>query len=992
VSSNRTDKVLLVGWDSAGWEQVSSIIDRGNLPFITGLIERGVMGSVQSIKPINPPMTYTSIVTGKYADKHGVLGLRETTPNGSVAPVTSASRRTKAFWEILNQNGRTSHIIGFPGTAPAEAITGTFIAPGLPVPFDYDGPVDLPEHLVRSDHRDTLADMIVSLNDIDSETLQMFIPHLEKMDPADRNLTFIGSVLAQTFSIHAATTWLMENTEWDVVSVNYPVIEAFNSRYLHYQAPKLPWVDPRTFEIFQAVTTSAFRMADMLLGRLLELAGDDASVIVYSPTSFPNHEQLAAGGPSAAKPKGEGLFVMRSPGCRQDELIHRVGDVDLTPTLLHLVGVPTAADMDGRVLTEAFVETPNVAPQVECWDTLDPIRSDPDAGRPVFDLADVGLMAPYAQWPARMVRLENSWNLVREYFRSSRRQIGMPWLIELCHTHPLLLEKTLMGGTKLYLAGHLGEAMDLMASLAKTIPNSPQGRFIAGLLALHSGDAYEALDMFEQACRESGDNLPLLYHYLGVVCLQTGKHPRAVEAYRKAVQIDGSFLEAHLGLSAALLATDAHEDAAEAALGALAVDFGNVGGHFALGKALLGMNQTDQARQAFQAALTIDASHGPLRRYLAGLTDASAYDLLEANPEPTEDEATAPTPEASAIRLAAQRVATWQSNYTDDLRAGIAKLPAYLTANAEAHGTTFSAEAMNELAATGGTDWVLRPALPIDQPTIGQMFDTPFIDSFHREILMMHPTGSGDIAGAASLLLLPHNLEVSMSLSTHQGAESSLPAVMGPLVQASIVRAVAGGASKISFVLSSDAPPILQTVFEAHGFSHAGHQDRYEMSAEKLRDRSLYIVDILRQREELPANIRLVRGDQIERKQFDNFLRPFFNDGSGPDPITPNLSLLVFEGDTPVAGYVGQKVSADRVKVPRLAVAASHRMGWATPMLMGEGCRLFCDDGIETIEFYTDEEQYPGFVKIARKLGAERLGSLMTMSLDLISLCDVAHS
>ena len=102
MSLNRTQKVLLVGWDSAGWNQVSPILDRGNLPFISGLIEHGVMGSVQSVEPVNGFMTYNSVATGQYADKHGVLGPSDVSAEGTVIPTTGDSRRTKAFWEILS--------------------------------------------------------------------------------------------------------------------------------------------------------------------------------------------------------------------------------------------------------------------------------------------------------------------------------------------------------------------------------------------------------------------------------------------------------------------------------------------------------------------------------------------------------------------------------------------------------------------------------------------------------------------------------------------------------------------------------------------------------------------------------------------------------------------------------------------------------------------------------------------------------------------------
>lgn len=49
-----------------------------------------------------------------------------------------------------------------------------------------------------------------------------------------------------------------------------------------------------------------------------------------------------------------GLFVLHGPGVRRGVWLEGASIVDLAPTLLHAMGLPVAADMDGRVLHEAF--------------------------------------------------------------------------------------------------------------------------------------------------------------------------------------------------------------------------------------------------------------------------------------------------------------------------------------------------------------------------------------------------------------------------------------------------------------------------------------------------------------------------------------------------------------------------------------------------------------------------------------------------------------
>ncbi len=47
---------------------------------------------------------------------------------------------------------------------------------------------------------------------------------------------------------------------------------------------------------------------------------------------------------------------MAGPGIRRGHRLENAHILDLTPTILHLLGYPTARDFDGRVLLEAFTD------------------------------------------------------------------------------------------------------------------------------------------------------------------------------------------------------------------------------------------------------------------------------------------------------------------------------------------------------------------------------------------------------------------------------------------------------------------------------------------------------------------------------------------------------------------------------------------------------------------------------------------------------------
>ena len=85
-------KVLLIGWDSADWEMIDPLLASGQMPALARLLEEGVRGNLATLQPVLSPMLWTSIATGKRADKHGICGFTEPLPDGSgIGPVRSTS-------------------------------------------------------------------------------------------------------------------------------------------------------------------------------------------------------------------------------------------------------------------------------------------------------------------------------------------------------------------------------------------------------------------------------------------------------------------------------------------------------------------------------------------------------------------------------------------------------------------------------------------------------------------------------------------------------------------------------------------------------------------------------------------------------------------------------------------------------------------------------------------------------------------------------------
>ncbi|HMV18023.1 MAG TPA: alkaline phosphatase family protein [Zoogloea sp.] len=453
---NASRKVLLVGWDAADWKIINGLVDRGLMPHTASLIERGVMGNLATLHPVLSPMLWTTIATGKRPFKHGVLGFTEPSPDGSgVQPVSQWSRKTKALWNILNQSGLKSHVIGWWPSHPVEPINGVMVSNHYHTAL---GPPDQPwplapgmVHPPRA--QQALADVRLNPNELLPEQVCFFVPRAAEIDQdKDRRLASVMKTLAECTSVHAAATWAMANEPWDFMGVYYDAIDHFSHGFMRYHPPRRPFVPERDFELYRHVVEAAYQFHDLMLGTLLQLAPPDTTVIICSDHGFHSDHRRPAQIPNepagpAVEHRDLGMFLIAGPGIRRDHLIHGASVLDVTPTVLTLFGLPVGEDMDGKVLLDVFDRTPEVA-HVPSWDAVpgDDARLsgeqqfDPLAAKEVMDqLVALGYIEKLddnrEQAVAQTVR-ELRYNLARSYMDAGRMLDAAPLLQELYAAEP----------------------------------------------------------------------------------------------------------------------------------------------------------------------------------------------------------------------------------------------------------------------------------------------------------------------------------------------------------------------------------------------------------------------------------------------------------------------------------------------------------------------------------------------------------------------------
>lgn len=618
-------RVLLLGWDAADWKVIQPLLDRGELPNLRKLIDGGVMGKLASLHPMLSPMLWTTVATGRRPERHGVLGFIEPRPDGlGVRPVAATSVRARTLWAILEAAGLKSAVVGWYATHPAPVVPGIVVSDrfaaatgpdfaGWPMPA---GAVS-PEPLAG-----VMRDLRVHPADIDAEQIRWFVPELARVDQeTDRRLETLARRLAECATIHAAGTYLAEHVAWDLLAVYYDTIDRVCHEFMRYRAPQMEQVSDEDHELYRDVVDRCYRLHDLMLGRYLRLVGPDTGVVIVSDHGFhsdhlrPRVPAGAAWGQPLRWHRPLGILAAAGPGIQRDALALGASLLDVAPTVLTLLGLPVARDMEGRVLRQLFEQPvePAWVPTYErpaeevAAEAGDP-EADPWAAQQVIrHLAGLGYVEMPDEDAARAIeqaRLQRLAILAEVHFAKQEHAVTTELYEEVLRHRPdHVLARLRLAQCRLA-AGDVAGCRALVDEVTAGSPEGPWAVLARGLLHFHLGEWDEALACFRRTA-ESGAALPRLQYRIGVICLRRERWQEAEEAFRQCLEIDGDDAEAYSGLGLALHRQGRYEEAVENQLRSISLLYTQPDAHYRLGLSLAATGQLDGALESFQTAVRL---------------------------------------------------------------------------------------------------------------------------------------------------------------------------------------------------------------------------------------------------------------------------------------------------------------------------------------------------------------------------------------------------
>ncbi len=635
ASSTGSRKLLVIGFDAADWKMIHPLVDAGLMPTLSKFIDEGCIGNLATLHPSLSPMLWTSIATGKTADKHGVCGFVEPLADASgVRLVGSATRTTKAFWNITSQAGLKTHVIGWYASHPAEPINGVCVSDQFidAAAIETLGAISNPDAhpLARegSIHPESLRERLsgyrVGRREIGAGDLLPFIPKLSEVNPADPRPARLASALAACASIHAVATDVLATEPWDVAAVYYDAIDRVGHDFMPFHPPKLANVTDRDFDLYQNVMSGIYRFHDMLLDTLLQLAGPETTVVLLSDHGF-HSDHLRPAVPASTMEADAaqwhrqfGIIALRGPGVKQDDRVYGATLLDVAPTLLAILDLPVGDDMDGQVIAQAF-ERPPTTTRVGSWDTVGGAsgrhapRPRPDATAAIDaaataaalqQLVELGYLAPQADSAASTVdQAAREWqfNLATVHVQMRRHEQAEAILAPLVAAHADEVRYVgLLAHSLIELRRH-EEAQKLLSAAELKAPENIDVQLMLGQCELSLGLADQALARLERLEAREVTSVGL-YCLLGDTYRTRALYGKAEAAFRRAIAIDAESERAQYGLSLVYLLTQRWEAAAEHALAAIGLLYGYASAHYVLGVALDELQQTDRAITSLKVA------------------------------------------------------------------------------------------------------------------------------------------------------------------------------------------------------------------------------------------------------------------------------------------------------------------------------------------------------------------------------------------------------
>jgi Flp pilus assembly protein TadD len=356
-------KLVLLGLDALDWSIVDDLARRGLMPNMVRLEKRSAHAVEHVSPPLISPVVWTTIATGVPPEEHGVLDFLEPDPSGGAPrPVSSASRKAPTVWEMMAAAGRSTAVIGWWATFPAQAPAGGAVYSDRLTEQLLGLSAQVPHLADPPQAEETARAMAIHAHDVTAQMLAPFATVspaelagvLARPNAWDEPLGGLAKLVAATETVERLTRHELDRGTQAVFSY-LEGTDTVGHLFVSDMPPVMPGVDPVRARRFGAVVDRYYQHVDEWIGEVVSRLGRDDTLVIVSDHGFrwgENRLRVPAGTHTATAVlwhRPEGAFLAVGPGVRATGTRRDLDVIDVGPCLLALAGLPPAAEMPGTV-------------------------------------------------------------------------------------------------------------------------------------------------------------------------------------------------------------------------------------------------------------------------------------------------------------------------------------------------------------------------------------------------------------------------------------------------------------------------------------------------------------------------------------------------------------------------------------------------------------------------------------------------------------------
>jgi hypothetical protein len=358
-------KVLVLGVDGLSWNVLEPLMSAGALPGFSRLVEHGTIGYIDNRDEALSARIWPTVFTGHSTSGHALydfekLVLGRSNANLPATPVWRPSVHSlyglddlwerlpslglwkmeqtsnldspvKSIWEVAADFGLVSGVANVFYVRAGSPFDGFVIKYVDVIPeglvYPADAARDWAPPLIEDDSYKTETSLAQWAERLTYETEYS----IRLFEEYDVDLAIYYTHVVDSFS----------HFNWDFFSP-----ASFYLRDLPRNWPEERW-EQVVAERRNDLPFASYLFVDRLVARYLE-AFSHANIIVVSDHgwSFSGFEHFMA---------PDGVVILAGPDIRGPKVLPGASTADIAPTVLALLGIPIAEDLDGRVLEEALV-------------------------------------------------------------------------------------------------------------------------------------------------------------------------------------------------------------------------------------------------------------------------------------------------------------------------------------------------------------------------------------------------------------------------------------------------------------------------------------------------------------------------------------------------------------------------------------------------------------------------------------------------------------